>query len=90
MLDKDYNFLDIKYHNCKNYINDIEKPKNLDKMINFCNDFCKKIKLEFVRIDLYEINDKIYFGEFTFTPNACRAKFSNNFDYKFYKLLKNL
>lgn len=31
----------------------------------------------FVRIDFYESEDRIIFGEFTFTPSACLADYYN-------------
>lgn len=45
-----------------------EKPKHLKEMIMIAEQLSKGIP--FVRIDLYEIGDKIYFGEYTFTPAA--------------------
>ena len=51
-----------------------QKPKNLDKMIDYArllaSDFC------YCRVDFYEINDKIYLGEITFTP------FNSHINYK--------
>lgn len=44
------------------------KPENLEKMINIASALSAKFK--FVRVDLYNVNGKIYFGELTFTP-AC-------------------
>lgn len=46
----------------------IPKPKNLDKMIAIA----EQLSLGFpqVRIDLYNINGKIYFGEYTFTSQG--------------------
>ena len=59
-------------------------------MKEFCYKFIEKTKFEFVRIDLYEINEKIYFGEFTFTPDNCLGKFTNNYDKILYdKYVKN-
>ncbi len=45
--------------------NEIPKPKNFDQML----DVCRKLSKEHpqVRVDLYEINGKVYFGELTFT-----------------------
>ena len=46
----------------------LEKPKHFDEMV--C--IAKKLAgtMPFSRIDLYEINDKVYFGEITFFPNS--------------------
>ncbi len=51
------------------------KPKNLDEMLWLA----KKLSqgLPFVRIDLYEHNDKIYFGEFTFYPKGGYMEFED-------------
>ena len=47
---------------------EISKPKNLDEMIQIGKLLSKDIP--FVRVDLYEINGSIYFGELTFFPSA--------------------
>jgi hypothetical protein len=46
----------------------IEKPKNFHEMI----DRCKKLSdgINFVRVDLYNIDGEIYFGELTFFPHG--------------------
>lgn len=44
----------------------IKKPANFDKMIKISEDLAKNFP--FVRVDLYNINGQIYFGEMTFTP----------------------
>ena len=46
----------------------VEKPKNLDKMFEFAKLLSKDIP--FVRVDFYEANGKLYFGELTFFPSA--------------------
>ena len=47
---------------------DIPKPKNLDKMI----EIARKLSEDFLfaRIDLYNIDGRIYFGEITLSPNS--------------------
>ena len=45
-----------------------EKPKNLSKMIKIASELSKGFP--FVRVDLYNIDGKIYFSELTFTPAA--------------------
>ncbi len=44
----------------------IEKPMNFEQMKKLARQLSKDIP--FVRIDFYEINDKVYFGELTFYP----------------------
>ena len=48
---------------------DIPRPRNFDAMKEFCRKVCAEFP--FVRMDFYESNGKLYFGEFTFTPAAC-------------------
>lgn len=52
----------------------IDKPYNFDKMITIAEILSKEIP--FVRVDLYEINNKIYFGELTFFPGAGFEEFT--------------
>ena len=52
---------------------DIKLPKNLNKMIEFAERLSKEIP--FVRIDFYEIEDKVLFGEMTFFPASGFGKF---------------
>lgn len=46
----------------------IPKPKELNKMFEFASILSKNIP--FVRVDFYEANGKLYFGELTFYPTA--------------------
>lgn len=48
-----------------NYNGIIPKPKNFDKMIELVTILCSGFP--HIRVDLYNINGKIYFGEMTFT-----------------------
>ncbi len=53
----------------KNYLTEtIEKPSNLDEMISVAKKLSKGFI--FIRVDLYSIANKIYFGELTFFPNG--------------------
>lgn len=47
----------------------VSKPRHLDEMIEIARTLAKKF--DFVRVDLYEINDRVYFGELTFSPACC-------------------
>lgn len=62
-FDKDFNHLDI-YKSHPNSDKVITKPEKFDEMIEIANKLSKGKR--FVRIDLYQINGKIYFGEYTF------------------------
>lgn len=46
----------------------MEMPQNFERMKELAEILAKKINNSFVRVDLYEINNQIYFSEFTFTP----------------------
>lgn len=43
-----------------------QKPKSLDELFRYAEILSKPFP--FVRVDLYEVNGKVYFGELTFTP----------------------
>ena len=73
--DKNTDFFDInwnkmnltrEYHENSKHI--IEKPRNLKKMIEIAELLSKD--MYFMRVDLYEINGRIYFGELTFFPSS--------------------
>lgn len=66
--DLEWNFL--RYNKGDDNIENpnIDKPKNLEKMIEIAKELSKDFI--FARIDLYNINGKIYFGEITLTPNS--------------------
>lgn len=64
----------------------INKPKKLDKMIVLAEELSKNIP--FVRIDFYDINGKIYFGEITFYPGTGMEEFNpEEWDYKLGELI---
>ncbi len=62
-FDMDFNHLDVKRSH-PNSDKPIEKPKMFEEMKEIATKFAKDKK--FVRIDLYELNGQIYFGEYTF------------------------
>ena len=47
---------------------EIRKPKNLNEMIKISKKLSKDF--DYIRVDLYSLNNKIYFGELTFHPGA--------------------
>lgn len=52
----------------------ISKPKNYDKMVELAEKLADD--LIFVRVDFYEVQGKIYFGELTFYPGSGVEEFS--------------
>lgn len=62
---------------------EIPKPQNLEKMLEIAKKLVSVMENPFVRIDLYDINDNIYFGEYTFYPGGGFEEFSPlEWDYK--------
>ena len=60
----------------------ILKPKCLSEMIDIARKLSENIP--FVRVDLYEINEKVYFGEMTFYPGCGFERFTpEEWDYTF-------
>ncbi len=51
------------------------KPKKLNQMIELAKILSKNLR--FIRVDFYEVNGKVYFGEITFHPNAGFNPFSS-------------
>ena len=54
----------------KGYVRDphikFDKPKNLDLMLKYAKMLSQEFV--FVRVDFYEVNNKVYLGELTFSP----------------------
>ena len=61
--DKDFK-PSIINHGFPRYKNEFEKPKNYEKMVRIAEQLSKSTT--FLRVDLHNINGKIYFGEMTF------------------------
>lgn len=71
-FDLDWNKLPFERHYPSSN-KEIEKPINFDKMLEFSKKLSKNIP--FVRVDWYEINGKLYFGELTFYPGSGYEEF---------------
>lgn len=61
-----------KKYSCQNF-KDIPEPKNLKRMISIAEDLAKGFPE--VRLDFYNIDGRIYFGEMTFTSMCGRNEF---------------
>jgi hypothetical protein len=67
--------------------NVIPKPHSLAKMIELATILSRDFK--YIRVDFYEVNDKIYFGELTLYPcNGFGIFDPSTIDYKFGELLE--
>lgn len=73
-FDKDWNLLQLHKGKYKNSSTVPMKPENFNKMINIAEELASD--LQFVRVDLYNVDGNIYFGELTFTPAGGLTKFN--------------
>lgn len=71
--DMDWNLLEMQEAGWENYTEKYEKPENFDLMQELTNKLCEDF--QFVRVDLYNADGKIYFGELTFTPASGKHAF---------------
>lgn len=63
------------------------RPQKLDEMIEIARRLSEDFK--FVRVDLYELDGKVYFGELTFSPGNCVLPyFTHKFDLEMGKELQ--
>lgn len=65
--DVDWNPMPFERHYPKNPV-EIEKPSKYDDMVRLAEILATDIP--FVRVDFYQVNDKLYFGELTFYPGG--------------------
>ena len=74
-FDLNWKHLDIERsdHPNSKHPEKISKPKNFELMKKLAAKLCKDFA--FVRVDFYEVADKIYFGEMTFVPAAGNISF---------------
>lgn len=72
-LDFEWNELPYGNENLKKLDKLPTKPSNLDEMLSIAKKLSRDIP--FVRVDLYNLNGKIYFGEMTFTPSSGFANY---------------
>ena len=70
--DTSWNLLDLYYREGVSRPH-LPKPVNLDEMMSVASRL--SAPFDFVRVDLYNIDGKIHFGELTFTPVGGGAKF---------------
>ena len=66
--DINWNELNWSYYGFSKSVAYIEKPDKLDEMLDIARKLSKSF--DFVRVDLYFVDNRIYFGELSFTPSA--------------------
>ena len=79
--DKHWEHLDIRRPPYRNSTQLAQKPNNYDLMIQLATKLSKGF--QYVRVDLYEHENRVYFGEMTFTPASGMMKFDPDaWDYR--------
>ncbi|MBP0971350.1 MAG: glycosyltransferase [Oscillospiraceae bacterium] len=68
VYDLEWNLQDWNQKDYGNYEGTLEKPKNFEKMIELATVLCQGF--HHVRVDFYNVNGTIYFGEMTFTNGS--------------------
>lgn len=71
---KNWELLPYNKGNYQNYPKSIKKPKNFEKMWKLAEKLSKDF--DQVRVDFYDIDNKVYFGEMTFTNGSGFEKFN--------------
>lgn len=66
--DINWNKFDFTYRNYTKSQHIVDKPKNFEKMVAFASELSKPFP--FVRVDFYDLGDRIVFGELTFFPGG--------------------
>ncbi|MEE0133384.1 MAG: ATP-grasp fold amidoligase family protein [Treponema sp.] len=66
----------IGFNGDKLYDKDFPIPQKLDQMLILAKKMSQNY--EYVRVDFYYLQDEVYFGEMTFTPDAGMIKFNDD------------
>lgn len=74
VYDRDFNLMDFTVGRENFDTKLVKRPDNLDSMIEYAEKISKPFI--FCRVDLYNVNDKIKFGEITFYPGGATQQFS--------------
>lgn len=74
VYDVEWKKIDVVYE-FPQFENLVTRPSSLEEMLNIAKELASDFK--FVRVDLYYIENKIYFGELSFTPGQGFEKFSD-------------
>lgn len=87
-FDMDWNMLLLRNNGMEtpNAETVIKKPSCFDEMVDMAKILSKDF--EFVRVDFYDNDGKVIFGEMTFTPASCMAYYNKFGDKYLSKLLK--
>lgn len=75
-LNLDWTFAEYERSDYKPLTRIPPKPLNYEKMLEICETMSQGVK--FLRVDLYEVNGKIYSSELTFHPGSGFTRFKND------------
>lgn len=82
-----WELIDVEFGRPKNVSGKIEKPENLEEMLEISRKLSEEFP--FVRVDLYNIDGKIIFGELTWIPMGGNCVITpDSFDYELGELLE--
>lgn len=86
-FDRNFHLLDFGEEECPPDITKtIDKPICFEKMIVLAEKIACNVR--FLRVDFYEVNGKVFFGETTFYPASAIGRFTiQSADYEIGKLL---
>lgn len=79
-FDLDWNRLNWNFECFERFPYYVERPRNLDKMIEIAKSLSKGFK--YVRVDLYDMGEKVLFGEMTFTPGSGLYPYNGTWNYE--------
>ena len=68
IYDLNWNIQEFNQRSYGNYLKEFNKPNNFNEMIEIVKKLCEGF--DQVRVDLYDVEGKIYFGEMTFTNGS--------------------
>lgn len=90
-FNRNWERLDYNYQTEEEKNRIVPKPYNLDKMFKIAETIAKYVNSPFLRVDLYNVEGKIYFGETTFYPHSgMDATLNPEIDSKFGEKIKLL
>jgi hypothetical protein len=72
IYDREWNLLPFRYHHYR-LKPDAQRPRNLAQMVSIAERLSEGI--DFVRVDLYDLGDRVVFGELTNYPEGGEARF---------------
>ena len=85
-FDRDFNPLDL-WNGSEQYTGEIARPDNYEEMVHFAETLAQG--MDFIRVDIYNVDSRIYFGELTCYPAGSLARFiPREYDYIFGKKWK--